>query len=209
MMSAELDGVICSGPRKGKQFTYALLEERVPQVKTISHEEALAELVKRYFSTRGPATLQDFVWWSGLTAADARSGIEIVKSKLRCEEIEGQKYWFTETKPPQTEKTTTAYLLPNYDEYIVSYTDRSQIYNSSHDKILDSRGNVLFQNTLVVDGQVTGTWKRTLKKNEVIIELTTFSKPTKAESLAITDAIQQYGKFLELPITVIYSRGEL
>jgi hypothetical protein len=200
MMSAELDGIICSGPRKGKQFTYALLEERVHQVKAISREEALAELVKRYFSTRGPATLQDFTWWSGLTMADARNGIEMVKSKLRREELDDQMYWFAETDALQKEKTTTAYLLPNYDEYIVGYTDRSQIYNSLHTQKLDSRGNVLFQNTLVIDGQVTGTWKHTLKKSEVIIELTSFTKRTKAEGRAIANAVERYGRFLELPV---------
>ena len=209
MMSAELDGVICSGPRKGKQFTYHLLEERVPPAKVISRGEALAELVRRYFSTRGPATLQDFVWWSGLTTTDAGNGIEMLKSKLQSEEIDGRVYWFAESKPSQKEQTRIAYLLPNYDEYIVGYTDRSQIHDSSHNKKLDARGNVLFQNTLVINGQVTGTWKRTLKKNEVVLELTSFTKLMKVENLAVTDAIQRYGKFLELPVTIIYSRGEL
>jgi len=205
MMSAELDGIICSGPRKGKQFTYALLEERVLPAKVISRDEALAELVQRYFPSRGPATLQDFVWWSGLTTTDARNGIEMVKLKLQSEEIESRVYWFAESTPSRKEQTMIAYLLPNYDEYIVGYTDRSDIHDTSYDKKLDSRGNVLFQNTLVINGQVTGTWKRTLKKNEVIIELTSFTKLTKAESLAVIDAIERYGKFLKLPITYIYS----
>ena len=98
MMSAELDGVICSGARKGKQFTYALLEERVPQVKPLKREEALAELTRRYFTTRGPATLQDFTWWSGLTMADAKKGIEMVRSQFVSEVLEGQTYWFADSR---------------------------------------------------------------------------------------------------------------
>ena len=127
MMSAELDGVICSGGRKGKQFTYALLEERVPQVKPLKRDEALAELVRRYFTTRGPATLQDFTWWSGLTMADAKKGIEMVKSQFVSEVLDGQTYWFADSRSPVREKSPTAHLLPNYDEYFIGFKDRSAI----------------------------------------------------------------------------------
>src|SRR6266702_3694762 len=82
LMHAELDGIICSGARRGKQFTYALLDERTPQARTLDRGEALAEFARRYFTSRGPATLQDFVWWSGLTVADARTGLEMVTSQL-------------------------------------------------------------------------------------------------------------------------------
>jgi len=74
LLRAELDGLICSGPRLGNQFTYTLLDERVPETKTLNREEALAKLTRRYFTSHGPATLQDFIWWSGLTAADAKNG---------------------------------------------------------------------------------------------------------------------------------------
>ncbi|MBK9927820.1 MAG: AlkZ family DNA glycosylase [Anaerolineales bacterium] len=200
MMAAELDALICSGPREGKQFTYALLDERVPKVPEMKREEALAELTKRYFSARGPATLQDFTWWSGLTLTDARNGIEMVKSHLTSETINNQAYWFAETKSPTSKRSETAHLLPNYDEFIVGYTDRSFIYNTTHDKKLDDRGNVLFQNTIAVNGQIKGTWKRTVKKNEVLVELTPFIKFSKAEVQAVATATKKYGDFLGLPV---------
>src|SRR5713226_2242979 len=75
IMRAELDGIVCSGARRGKQFTYALLDERVPQTRNLDRDEALAEFARRYFTSHGPATLQDFVWWSGLAAADAKAGL--------------------------------------------------------------------------------------------------------------------------------------
>src|SRR5205814_5605181 len=78
MIRAELDGVICSGPRRGKQFTYALIDERAPHARTLGREEALAELTRRYVSSHGPATLRDYVWWSGLTVRDAKIGLERV-----------------------------------------------------------------------------------------------------------------------------------
>jgi DNA glycosylase AlkZ-like len=204
MIHAELDGVICSGERRGKQFTYALLDERAPQTKSLTRDEALAEIVRRYFTSRGPARLQDFTWWSGLTMAEAKNGIEMVKSQLVSETIDDQAYWFSAAGSNQKEKSTTAYLLPNYDEYIVGYTSRSLIYDASHDNKLDARGNVLFQNTIVIDGQVVGTWKRTRKKNEAIVELTSFTKLTKAEKQAVDQAAERFGKFLELPVSLIH-----
>ena len=119
MGHAELDQVICSGGRKGKQFTYALLDERSPQFKSLERDEALAELAKRYFRSHGPATLQDFVWWSGLTVNDTRAAIESVKSQLVCETVDDQSYWFVDV-PSTSKPFTGAHLLPNYDEYMVA-----------------------------------------------------------------------------------------
>src|SRR5947209_7142471 len=127
LMHAELDGIICSGARSGKQFTYALLDERAPQARTLDRGEALAEFARRYFTSRGPATLQDFVWWSGLTVADARTGLEMVTSQLMYEIIDDQTYWFSPSTSPTKDLSQTVYLLPNYDEYIVGYTDRSAV----------------------------------------------------------------------------------
>ena len=90
-MYAELEGVICSGPRRGKQFTYALLSERAPSPRRLERDEALAELSRRFFSSHGPATIRDFVWWSGLTTADAKRGLEIIKA--RSESADGITYW--------------------------------------------------------------------------------------------------------------------
>ncbi|HSB00330.1 MAG TPA: winged helix DNA-binding domain-containing protein [Anaerolineales bacterium] len=201
LMHAELDGVVCSGGRQGKQFTYALLEERAPQAKTLEREAALAELTRRYFRSHAPATLQDFVWWSGLTMADARKGMEIVKSEFKQEIVGDQTYWFQASAPAKN-PSPTAHLLPNYDEYIVGYTDRSAIFDMTHTEKLDARGNVLFQNTVAIDGQIAGTWKRTLKKGEVIVEFSPFAPLKKSENQAVRAAAQQYGRFLELPVVL-------
>jgi hypothetical protein len=202
MGHAELDQVVCSGGRKGKQFTYALLEERAPQAKTLEREVALVKLTKRYFKSHGPATLQDFVWWSGLTTRDARKGMEAVKSEFEQETIAGQIYWFS--APTLTESSSSfAYLLPNYDEYTVGYRDRSAIFDRSHiDKLSAFRESILTQ-VMVINGKVSGTWKRTLKKNEVIIEFASFTALTKEENQAVVVAAQQYGKFLELPVVLV------
>jgi hypothetical protein len=201
MIQAELDGIICSGGRRGKQHTYALLDERAPQAKTLVRDEALAELTKRYFRGHGPATLQDFVWWSGLTMNDVRKGIDFLKSQLACEIFDQQTYWFI---PSGTKKNSSpiVHLLPNYDEYTVAYTDRMSIFDVTHTDKLDSRGNIIFQYAMVLDGLVIGTWKRTIKKNEVVINLAPFTTLTEDQNQAVIAATQQYGKFLELPVVL-------
>jgi len=202
MMYAELEGLICSGARRGKQFTYALLEERVPQVNTLNRDEALAELTRRYFRSRGPATLQDFVWWSGLTMADAKNGIEMVKSQFVNEVLEGQTYWFANSgsRAPFREKSPKAYLLPNYDEYFIGFKDRSAIGEVARRSNLPENSPSLLAHSIILDSQVVGGWKRTLKKNVVIIELNLITDLTKAEKRAVAEAANWYGKFLDLRV---------
>jgi hypothetical protein len=200
MMSAELDGVICSGPRKGKQFTYALLEERIPKVKNWKREEALAELVRRYFSTRGPATLQDFTWWSGLTMTDARNGIEMVRSWFVSEVMDGQTYWFTESKLPAKKKSPTAYFLPNYDEYFIGFKDRSAIGEVAKQAGVRSDDPALLAHIIILDGQIVGGWKRTMNKNSVTVEANLIAKLTKTEEKVIHEAAERFGNFIELPL---------
>ena len=197
---AEVDGIICSGGRRGKQFTYALLEERAPQTRTLKRDEALAELASRYFVSHGPATLQDFVWWSGLTTVDARNGLEMNKSRLIQETVNDQTYWMVDSAPVKKDKSPTTHLLPNYDEYTVGYTDRSAIFDGTHTGKLDSRGSELAQYTIIINGQIAGTWKRTIKKREIIIELTPFGVMTKTQNKAIADAAESYGNFLDMPV---------
>ena len=199
MMSAELDGVICSGPRRGKQFTYALLEERAPKVRTLNHDEALAELTKRYYSTRGPATMRDFTWWSGLTMADASKGLEMVRSQLVSEVVGEKTYWFDDSVPPAREKSPTAHLLPNYDEFFIGFKDRSAIGEVIRGASLDENNPAFIAHIIIIDGQIVGGWKRTLKKDSVLIETNLVTKLTKAENQAMLAAIERYGQFLGLP----------
>jgi len=193
---AQADGLICQAARRGKQFTFALLDEWLPPTRLMQHDEALAEFARRYFTSHGPATLQDFVWWSGLTVADARASLEMVKSQFMHEVVDGQTYWFSTSMPPAKDLSQTAYLLPNYDEYIVGYKDRSAMFDASHTNKLDSRGNVLFNHTIVLDGRVVGTWTRTIKKDGALITPSLFTPLNKAETRAFLASASRYGAFL-------------
>jgi len=207
VLSSELDGVICSGPRRGKQFTYALLEERLPPSHDMARDEALAELTRRYFSSHGPATLQDFIWWSGLTSADAKSGLEMLGAELARERISGQLYWFRELGEVTKESSPAVHLLPDYDEYGVGYTDRTLTYDTIHDSLLDARGSFIAQYIIVIDGQIKGTWKRTIRKNSVIVEINPFRTLKKAEKKEVTRAAEGYAKFLGLPCTLAWNEA--
>jgi hypothetical protein len=141
LMEAEIEGIICSGGIRWKNQTYSLLSERVPVKKTLSKEDALAELAKRYFFSHGPATLPDFVCWSGLPVAEARRGLEINKSTLISETIGTETYWFANsiTIPPTL--PDSVYLLPAFDEYLISYKNRSAaISTEDHKKAISSNG---------------------------------------------------------------------
>jgi hypothetical protein len=199
MMFAELEGIVCSGARRGKQFTYALLEERAPQARTLEREEALSELARRYFLSRGPATVQDFAKWSGLSAADAKGGLEAVRGGLLREEVDGQTYWFLRPRTPVNITSPSAHLLSVYDEYISGYRDRSAINGNNLAALFAEFGNAL-QYVIILDGQLLGTWKRILKKDTTILRLNPLIELSQRESGALADAAERYGNFLELPV---------
>jgi len=199
MMRAELEGIICSGARRGKQFTYALLEERVPPTRTLERDEALAELTLRYFTSHGPATARDFSWWSGLTVGDAQRGLAILGSGLQREEVEGQSYWLAPSALPARAIIETAHLLPNYDEYGVSYQDRSAIFDPAN---LDQ---FIFSHILIVNGQILGSWKRSLTKSAVTVELSVLAPLTEAQLQAGAETANRYGAFLGLPVELIWT----
>lgn len=203
VMRAELDGVLCSGPREGKQFTYMLLEERIAPTPARTHEEALAELTLRYFTSHGPATAADFSWWSGLSLTEARRGLETVKAQLTSETLAGQTLWFDASAATGvTDTTPRVDLLPAYDEYTVAYVDRRAISLGIDLKGLDFRSEGILSYAMVVDGQFAGPWKRTVKKNEVIVELRPFaSLPADIQPQAIATATR-YANFLSLPLTL-------
>ena len=158
-MHAEAEGVICSGPRRGKQFTYALIAERAPKASTFSRDEALAALTRRYLQSHGPATVRDFVWWSGLATAEARRGLEIARA--RNQECDGMIYWTVGAQSRAAATDRRVHLLPIYDEYTVAYRDR----------VVVPHGSINFRHVLVVDGQIAGTWRTIPKSSSVTVEV--------------------------------------
>jgi hypothetical protein len=188
-------GLICQGCMSGKQQTFALLDEWVPPSRALTRDEALAEIARRYFTSHGPATLQDFLWWTGLTTVDARAGIEMAKSQLIEETMAGKTYWMSSTAPSARDRSPTAYLLPGFDEYLLGYRDRSAVLELRHASRIAPGANGVFNPTIVIDGQVAGTWKRTFKKGAVVVALSPFAALSEAKRRAVAVAAEGYGRF--------------
>jgi hypothetical protein len=198
---AELDAVVCSGPRRGKQFTYALLDERAPQAKNLLYDEALAELTKRYFTGHGPAAVEDFAWWSGLTKTQVRAGLEMVGSELIREIVGDQMYWLAPNLPLVKEPSPTAHLLPNYDEYLLSYRDSSPFLDPAHVHLIETQ-NPIFAHTLVIDGGLVGTWRRDFKKDGVTITLKRFTALSEAQEEVLRSEAESFGQFWGLTVNI-------
>ncbi|MGH2817718.1 MAG: winged helix DNA-binding domain-containing protein [Actinomycetota bacterium] len=206
LMDAELRGIICSGALKGKQHTYALLEERAPQARSLTKEEALAELTLRYFTSHGPATPKDFRWWSSLLAADIRKGLELVESHLEHEVVDGLGYWFVTSSPTPKAARPTVHLLQGYDEYIVGYSESRYLLDASRVARSLPQGGAIFNDVVILDGQLAGHWKRTLKKDSVIIEAALYTQLDDAQTQALQAAADRHGEFLGLTPTVLTSK---
>jgi hypothetical protein len=199
MLICELDGLVCSGKPNGNKQTYTLLDEWVSKTSSISRDEALAELAKRYFRSHGPATIQDFIWWSGLPVKDAKNALEMVKSEFISTKIDERIFWFSESNSDSGGEKTKAYLLPAYDEFIISYRDRTDSLLAVDFKKAVSE-NGLFRPIIVVNGKVIGIWKRQQMKNQLLIIPEYFSRVTQNEQEQIDTASKQYGHFLNMKV---------
>jgi hypothetical protein len=206
MMRAELDAVVCSGARRGKQFTYALLDERAPAGPGPERDEALAELAKRYFTSHGPALLQDYVWWSGLTVAEARAGIDGAAAHLVGEVVEGRTYWSGRFGARAEERSPSVHLLPNYDEYLVAYKDHTPAFNRSLFPDATELERVLAGHSLVLDGHVMGGWRRSIEKGLVTVEVDPLAQLGAAQKEALQAEVERYAAFIGMPAGLAFRR---
>lgn len=202
MMRAELDGLVCSGVRKGKQSTYALLENRLPPAQAMKPDEAVAELTRRYFATRGPATTQDFAWWSGLTASECRRGIEAVRSDFDHRIVDGKTYWFSGSPPARRLVVNAAHLLPNYDEFFIGLKDRSAMAELVTTPVIGVWGGASFTNVVAVEGQLVGGWSRALSASGAVLQVQLGVKLNSSQVVAIEKQVKRYAEFLGVPAEV-------
>ncbi len=200
LLIAELEGLICSGPVMNNKPSYALLNDQVPQKKTLTHDEALSKLARRYFSSHGPATVRDFAWWSGLSMKDAAAGIEMIKKDLISRQDEISTYWMSHSTMEEV-SDPTVYLLPAYDEFLISYRDRTaSIPMEKQRKTISTNG--IFYPIIVRKGKVIGKWKRTSNNTELLIEADLFQNPPGRIIKEIEKRASSYGNFLGLNVSL-------
>ncbi|MHC0439460.1 winged helix DNA-binding domain-containing protein [Flavobacterium sp. 3-210] len=202
MMNAELDGLVCNGKMKGKQITYALLEERVPKPKNkLTKEEALAKLALRYFESHGPATLLDFSWWSGFPPTICKKTIDAIMLQLNSIEIENQNYYFVNQSIENNNFEESIHFLPAFDEILISYKTREASFlTQNQSKVFTNNG--IFKPIILENGKVIGIWKRTIKKDQVRIEAEFFDETESSKKQFIFEEIKSFEKYLETKVII-------
>ena len=207
LWSLALEGLICFGPRQDNEQTFVLVEQWIPNLQSLSKEEALAELATRYFNSHGPATLHDFAGWSGLPLAEVKQGHEAIKGKLLTEKVASSTLWFSaptgRATPPVPPRIC---LLPGFDEYFLGYKNRSAVLATEHLIEICPGGNGVFKPMVVVDGQIVGTWKSTISKNKSTVAVR-FFLPVRVPFTELEVAAAQYCQFLSVPLEAVTLNG--
>jgi hypothetical protein len=204
VMRAELDGLIANGPMRGKQHTYALIEERAPDRLELSPDQALAELTRRYFAAHGPATVKDFAWWSSLTVAQIKQGMALLGAELASETVNEQTFWFVPGDPPGAEPSPTAHALPVYDEYWVAYRDSRWVTNLAGRSVGEGV-DLLVVHPLVLDSQLIGVWRLATSSREIVVTPQPVVRLTAAQRRAVETSFREYAAFAGRPVTVAWA----
>lgn len=196
LMHAELEGIICSGPRPGRQHTYALLDDRVAPTPDLTRDEALSELCLRFFESHGPATIHDFTNWSSLTVADAKIGLALIDKELGSWTDGDGTTWWSAIDPVPDNRPTGAFLIPMFDESTIAYKDLRVILAR------EPTQPDLLQRPIVIDGYTVGSWKRAITKRSAAIEATLFISLDRNQADALQAAVEGFGRFMDLPATL-------
>jgi len=193
------EGLMCLGPRNGKQPTFVLLDEWVPRPRTLGKDEALGVLAQRYFTSHGPATVRDFAWWSGLTLAEARRATQVCGPQLKRELLDSEEHWTGKNGRPDRSAPPAVMILPAFDELTVAYKDRSAFFDPAHlgrDQMSGLGPSIL------VDGRVAGSWKRSLERDTVTVSIRLFRDLDAGYHDALVTAVRRYGWFLGKKVVI-------
>ena len=199
LQRASYDGLICQGTAPRSDPIYMALDTSFP-APTLKRDEAIAKLFERYIMSRGPATLPDFVQWSGLLISEAKAALAGLSSQLKHETVEGKTYWRSLKTPAVPDNAPTLYLLPGFDEYLLGYKDRRDVLDPKYAKQVCPGGNGVFMPTIVSEGRVIGIWRRAFKKGSVVVTPMPFAPLTDEQHTAFATAAQGYADFLGMPM---------
>jgi hypothetical protein len=200
LMNAELEGVICGGPRVGKQHGYGLVSELAPGTRRLSRDAAVAELVLRYFTSHGPATVHDMSWWSSLTLTDIRAGIHAAGDELVAEVVDGETYYAA--AEPRIGTAPRARLLQAYDEYLVGYSRTKWLLDPTGVAKAPHAARTLPNMVFIRDTAMVGAWRAIESDVSATLEVALLVDPTPAVLRDLDRAAAEYGRYLDKPIQV-------
>lgn len=210
LIRSELDGVLCCVGQKSNEPIYALLDEVVPPMPVKSETEAIVSLARYYFRSRGPASLKDFSWWSGLTLAEAKKGLEDLSTELSSVKLNRTEYWFFTNQSEPTDSVKDMFLLPKNDEFVVGYEDKTVAFKAAQTSKVKEDGNVLFSNSIIKKGEIIGSWSRRIyqqrNKKPMAIKVTLFDALSTADYKKLLTKFEEYSVFCGHPLEVVITQ---
>ncbi len=189
LLYLNVTGLLVFGPHEGKQPTFALLGEWVRSPRGLDGDEALAEFARRYFAGHGPASDRDFAWWSSLTLTQARRGLAMVADELERLVVDEIEYWH---RPGLEPASPGVAALPGFDEYVLGYQSREPQLSAEWFQRIVPGGNGMFLSTIVINGEIVGTWKRSG-------EIDAFAPLSAANRKALERDLRRHADFVGLP----------
>lgn len=190
---AEADGLVCSGPARGRTHTYMLMQERVKNASACPRDEALFRLARLYFQSHSPASLEDFTWWSGLSVSEARRAVLSLGAELACEFFGGRKLFVHTSCPVREAPFGVVHLLPPFDEFLISYKDRSDALEPKHQPKAFNRFGTFYP-VILADGKIVGNWQQKGKSAQP--ETSFFVRKHGVDKVALAAALKRYFNFL-------------
>ena len=200
-----MERMLCYGPPAEKQPTFALFDDWIRTSRQLDRDDALRTIAERFFVSHGPATLRDFVWWTGLTVADAKIGLGLAQPLLERVAADGGEHWMSKEGLAAAAPEAPAHLLPGFDEFMLGYKDRSAALPARYAGRIVPGGNGMFLSTLVLDGQVYGTWRRSAGAKTTVLEASPFTRLKAAQKKAFAAPVERYGRFLGTPVALEWS----
>lgn len=200
LFRAETDAIVCSGIDKNSKATYALWNERIPSTPHLTKEEALTRLASRYFQSHSPASLQDFTWWSGLSMTEARKAIGCIEDELSCEAFGAASFYIHRScsfsaSDALHEPDAVFHFLPSYDEYLISYKDRSRVIDPVHYPKAFNRYGVFYP-VILYKGEIVGNWNKSVKKGKATIQMSFFREKVSIPDALMESAERRYRTFI-------------
>lgn len=200
-----MECTLCHGPHAEKQPTFVQFDDWIAASRRLDRDDALRTLAERYFVSHGPASLRDFVGWTGLTVIDAKTALHLASPILERMVVHDTELWMAADRPPTTAAASRAHLLPGFDEFMLGYKDRSAALPARYAQRIVPGANGMFLSTLVIDAQVRGTWRRASGAKSVALEVSSFTRLTAAERKAVVAPVERYGRYLGVPVTVAWN----
>jgi hypothetical protein len=202
-----MERMLCHGPHSEKQPTFVFFDQWIRKSRTLDRDDALRTMAERFFVSHGPATMRDFVGWTGLTVADAKRGLGWAQPSLERVVADGNEMWMSNDLPVPSSDDPRAHLLPGFDEFMLGYKDRSAALAPRYAVRIVPGGNGVFLSTLVLDGQVCGTWRRMARAKSVEIEASPFGRLKASDKKEFVRPVEHYARFLGAPVNLTWAKA--